>query len=210
MSHVHELLHDWFLGVLEDDQAREVDAHLADCHDCQAALDQHVRIMTAASDVVASPPVAPLLERATTLQRFVRFTDAIAQLGDVAKEVAEDWLSRIDDAATWAETAMGELQLFHIEGGPAVEDAIFGFVKLGPGASFPEHTHLGVERIFVIQGKLIDEDGGVHGPGVLVERDEGTTHEIRAAEGVPLVYLNIVHTGLDIFGMQFGPDSPEF
>lgn len=208
-AHIDEMLHDWFLGTLSDEDAAVVDSHLSDCAECRAAFDQHLMLLTA-SEPAAAPPVKRVLADATSLRRFSRFAAKIADLSDVAIGQANEWLSKIDEAATWTETAMGALELFHIEGGPAVEDAIFGFVKLEGGTPFPEHTHLGREKIFVIQGRLRDENGDVHGPGALVEREAGTTHEIAAEPGVPLIYLNIVHEGLEIFGMQFGPDSPEF
>ena len=209
-AHVEDLLHDWFLGTLSDEETVQVDEHLASCPACQAAFDQHLALLAEASETTAAPSVDSVLVEATTLRRFRRFAEKIADLSDVALETANGWLSKIDEAATWTETALGALQLFHIEGGPSVEDAIFGFVKLDGGTPFPEHTHLGREKIFVIQGQLRDENGDLHGPGSLVVREEGTTHEISAEPGVPLIYLNIVHGGLEIFGMQFGPDSPEF
>jgi putative transcriptional regulator len=91
-----------------------------------------------------------------------------------------------------------------------VQDAIIGVVQLAPGAPFPEHTHLGEEKMFIVQGGLRDEDDVLHGPGALVVRAAGTSHAIAAEPGVPLIYLNIVHEGLELFGMRFGPDSAEF
>lgn len=210
MSHVEELLHDWFLGTLDASAAQRVDEHLGDCVACRNALDEHITLMVSASDVATARCPEELLGKATSLRRFERFAERIASLADVALETVKGWLSKIDDAAVWSETAMEQLRLFHIDGGPAVDDAIIGFVELLAGTSFPEHTHLGTEKTFIIQGMLRDENGDVHGPGELVTREAGTTHGISAEPGVPLLYLNIIHKGLELFGIEYGPDSTEF
>jgi anti-sigma factor ChrR (cupin superfamily) len=105
---------------------------------------------------------------------------------------------------------MPALSLFHIDGGPAVDDAIVGFVQIAAGQPFPEHTHIGEERIFVIQGGLRDENGVVHTPGTLVKRAPGTSHSIAAEPGIPLIYLNIVDEGLEVGGTLYGPEDDEF
>lgn len=204
MNHVVDILHDWFLGALSDEESGHVELHLETCPACRVALDQHMTLM-AAADPVGLSGLDRLLSDATPLSRFERFAQDIAAIADVAVDRAKSWLASIDDAASWAETAMHGLELFHIDGGPAVDGAIVGFVKLQAGVAFPEHTHLGKERIFVIQGRMRDEDGQIHGPGALVERDTASTHEISAEPGIPLIYLNVVHEGLEIFGMTFGP-----
>lgn len=193
------------MGSLDDAEAASVEDHLAGCKQCQNALDQHLLLCAALDKKPGQPGLERLLAEATPLSRFEQFADRIAAISDVARETAIDWLTRIDEAISWSETAMEGLELFHVDGGPAVEGAIFGFVRLEPGMEFPEHTHLGQERIFVIQGGLRDENGVVHGPGNLVERAAGSSHEISAEPGVPLIYLNIVHEGLELFGMRFGP-----
>lgn len=208
MTHVDDMIWDWLLGALDDEDARAVDEHLAVCEACRQRLDEQTRLLAAIAPAPA-PPREGLLNRATTLARFDQWSGIIASMADVAMEKARGWLAKIDDPAVWSPTALGDLELFHIEGGPAVERAVVGFVKLAPGTSFPEHTHLGTERVFVLQGRLRDEHGDIHGPGSLVEGDEGHTHEISAEPGPPLVYLSIVHEGIEIFGMRFGPDSPE-
>ena len=44
------------------------------------------------------------------------------------------------------------MDLFHIQGGPAVADAVNGFVRLAAGLHFPPHTHVGNEKVFVLEG----------------------------------------------------------
>lgn len=206
MTHVADILLDWLAGGLDESEAVRVEDHLAECAQCRAALDKELRLVAAATPASA-PPRGRLLQDATTLARFDQFATQVASLMDVDIDRAREWLANIDDPDVWEDTALGPLDLYHLEGGPAVANCITGFTRLAPGTSFPEHTHLGREYNLVIQGKLRDEHGVVHGPGSLVERDEGTTHEIAAEPGVPLIYLSIVGEGVEIFGMRFGADS---
>ena len=209
-DHVEDLLHDWFLGALSDRDTEVVDAHLESCAQCRVALDLHLALMADGAAHAEPPPVERLLAAATPIRRFERFIDSIAALADVTAQTAREWLSKIDEATTWEQTRMPALSLFHIDGGPAVDNAIVGFVQIAAGQPFPEHTHLGEERIFVVQGGLRDENGDVHGPGALVRRAGGTTHSIAAEPGVPLIYLNVVDEGLQVGETTYGPDSDEF
>lgn len=206
--HVEDLLWDWLTGALSEEESERVEIHLDECESCREALELETSLLAAGAPAVKPPP--RLFAEATTLARFAAYTDEVARLMDVGSEKAREWLSKIDDEGVWEPTALGSLTLYHIEGGPAVERAITGFNKLEPGTGFPEHTHLGKEYNFVIQGWLVDEHGVEHGPGSLVERDQDYTHEISArADGPPLIYLAITYEGVEIFGMRFGPDSPE-
>lgn len=212
MSHVDDMLLDWLHGALEPAEQERVEAHLDECPACREALDRETALFAAAA--VDSHPASPpsrqrLLGAATPLRRFERWADQIAAIADVAAQTARQWLSKIDDPSVWSETALGDLNLFHIDGGPAVENAIVGFVRLQPGTSFPLHTHLGKESMFIIQGELRDEHGDVHRPGTLVERDPDSEHEVSAEPGHPLIYLSVIQEGVEIFGMKFGPDSDQ-
>lgn len=210
MTHVDDLLWDWLLGALDEDESAAVASHLDACDRCRAVLDQEASLL-AGPEARPLPKVARerLLADATTLARFEQFADDVASLMDVSVAKANDWLSRLDEPDVWSETAIGAVKLFHLEGGPAVENAVTGFVRLAPNTEFPEHTHLGVERMLVVQGRLRDEAGDVHGPGSLIERPAGMTHVVWAERGVPLVYLSVVQEGVEIFGLKFGPDSPD-
>ena len=209
-DHVQNQLWDWLQGAVSESVEIEVRAHLKSCESCQRALDSELSVLAKFEAARRSAPRTVrgrLLDDATTLARFSRYTHEIASLADVDTDTAQKWLSQIEDSEVWSDTALEDMHLFHIDGGPAVENAIVGFVRLQPETSFPEHTHVGSEAIFIIQGVIIDENGERHRPGARVERDPGSTHEITAAPGHPAVYLSVVHEGIEVFGMRFGPDS---
>lgn len=214
MTHVDELLWDWIQGELPQQQDQQVEEHLSQCDACRSQLDREFD--TVATFELIRQPEPPfglrdsVLADATTLARFSRYVDKVAAVADVDASTAEEWLSNLEDEEVWDETALEEMHLFHIDGGPSVENAIVGFVRLQPRSGFPEHTHVGDETIVVLQGTIIDENGERHGPGSVVPRKPGTTHEIFAAPGHPAIYLSVVQEGLEVFGMRFGPDDPQW
>lgn len=164
--------------------------------------------------LAAAPPSASLKDRLMksieSEGRFgERFAERMAVITDLARDKAKELLDAIDDAARWVEGGLLGVNLFHIDGGPRVAGAIVGFVRMAPGAVFPEHTHVGHETVLVIQGGFIDSSGAVHRAGEEVNMAAGSTHSFTAAPGPDLVYLGVVRDGFDIGEAHFGPDSPD-
>lgn len=211
MNHVEDLLWDWLHGALSDDESVQVETHLENCADCRANLDQQTEMLAMVAvetETTTVPTRESILALATSQNRFARFVNEIARLTDVAIDQALDWSKKLGDPEAYIPSAVEVMSIFHIEGGPTVEDAIVGFVKIKAGEEFPEHTHLGVEYMLILQGKLRDGDT-VYGPGELVENAGGTTHTIAAEPGVDLIYLNVTQVGIEVYGMKFGPESPD-
>ena len=98
------------------------------------------------------------------------------------------------------------VQAFHIDAGAGLDDAIVGFIRLAPGAVFPEHTHVGGEDVLVLQGGFIVNGAEVKA-GCEAPMAAGTQHEVRAgAEGC--LYLGIVRGGMDFGAGPVGPEDP--
>ncbi len=203
MNHVVDNLHDWLLGDIEDPRIEE---HLQSCASCRAEFD---RLITILPRVPLSLSEQALLSKATPYARFSRFTADIADLMDVEFKKAKDWLSSIDAPTPWRQSVMPTMQLFDIEGGPKVSNAIVGFVKIEKGAGFPNHKHIGKEKMYILQGNLHDEDGSVYGPGDLIEHVAGSDHAFLAGGNVPLIYLTVNQIGVEIGGNFIGPDSDD-
>lgn len=145
--------------------------------------------------------------------RLYRFADTVAQLMDVDAATARQLLDGLDQPDPFEPGPFPglEIALRHISGGPRVADAITGFVRVGPGITFPHHEHLGDEHVLILQGHCLEEDSGVvAGPGEVVTRAGGSAHTISALPGATdLVYLAVVHTGVKIGDAIMGPSSPE-
>ena len=58
--------------------------------------------------------------------------------------------------------------------------------RMAPGAKLPMHEHTDVEQTYVIEGRLVDEEGEVKA-GEYVWRPAGSQHVARAPEGALLL-----------------------
>ena len=157
-------------------------------------------------------PVEPRAETRRALLQCIAgpwywpFVRRVAALCEVSTEVARGLLSGIDDAARWMLGPAAGVQAFHIDAGAGLDDAIVGFIRLAPGAVFPEHTHVGGEDVLVLQGGFIVNGAEVKA-GCEAPMAAGTQHEVRAgAEGC--LYLGIVRGGMDFGAGPVGPEDP--
>lgn len=155
-----------------------------------------------------------LLATLRTAHRFDDLEARVAELTDLDLEQVRALLLAVDGpeaerGGRWEAGPSEHVRLLHFAGGPAVEGAITGFVRIAPGEAFPEHEHVGDEAVLILQGALRDEtDGSLHGRGEVVRKGPGTSHVIRAHGEVPLVYLVVVREGVRIGGELITPDDP--
>jgi quercetin dioxygenase-like cupin family protein len=138
----------------------------------------------------------------TTLptSRFERFTQQVGALLDIDHGQALTLLNGIDDVNSWEAGLMPGMALYHVEGGPAVERAITGFIRLESAQCFPPHTHLGDESVMVLQGYYVDDvSGREYGPGDIARLPAGSSHSFSVlAKSTGLLYLAVVQEGLQI------------
>lgn len=157
---------------------------------------------------LALPPVAPATDlRARLLataarpeHRWAPFTARLARMIDVAHERARELLAAIVRADVWHRVVPG-VELLHLQGGPAVAGADVGFVRVAPGEAFPEHRHLGVERVLILQGGYVDNLGQTARAGDFVELPPGSSHGFVALPGADLIYA-VVADGLEFPGLD--------
>lgn len=151
---------------------------------------------------------ARILATTRTESRFASFAEQVAELADVALDTARELLLGIDREESWGPAAVPAMRLYNFEGGPAVADAITGFVRMPVGSAFPQHTHIGEETVLVLQGRLKESNGDVVGPGDVKKSAAGTEHSFEVMEGPELIYLVIAQSGITIGDEKFGPDDP--
>ena len=63
----------------------------------------------------------------------------------------------------------------------------FHVYRMAPGATTEDHTHIGDEEFFLIEGDLTDHDGFEYKPGDLVCLASGTRHNSTTRNGCTLV-----------------------
>lgn len=164
---------------------------------------------------LSAEPVAPSTGARARLQAaladespFAPLVSALARFVDLAEAHMRELVGALGDLARW-EPGPGEgVQIFHLDGGPATAGAVVGFVRIPAGAVFPEHTHVGRERVLVMQGTLLDEDGSAARPGDVVEQPAGSTHFVRASDDEDVLLLVVVDGGVDVDGERIGPGDP--
>lgn len=166
-----------------------------------------VQFSEALPELAPSPALrARLLDAARSEGRLARFASAVAELLDVGIDKAKALLESIDDPAAWSHELPG-ISFLWVEGGPRVAAAVRGFVRVQAGTEFPDHEHLGDERVLVLQGGFEDlQRGRVFRPGDADLMPAGTSHAYRAlADGPDLVKLAVVQTGLRALGQEYLP-----
>jgi putative transcriptional regulator len=127
--------------------------------------------------------------------RFKPVAEALRRFVDLGADAVDGLLRKIDDAAAWTE-GLPRIRYFHFGPGPAAAGAEAGFVRLEPGATFPNHRHLGPERTFVLDGVMLDR-GRSYGPGSVIESATGTEHDYTAGPGRDLIIISL-HNGYQI------------
>lgn len=164
-----------------------------------------------AAALPTAPPAAlkeRLLRSVESASRFERFAARVGELCDLARDAAQRLLDSTTDAAKWVVMPDGAAELFDIQGGPRVAGCVTGFIRMKEGAVFPEHAHVGEERVLVLQGGFIDDDGRRYRAGDEAVRAPDTAHSFTAAPGPDLLYLVVVEKGIRIGEMVLGPGDP--
>ncbi len=139
--------------------------------------------------------------------RFDRFIEQVSELLEVDAAGAKSMLDAIHDEGSWHTGLLPDVHLYDVDGGPSVQNAITGFVRMAQGTPFPEHEHMGEETALIVQGSAIDSRGELWRVGDVVTMEAGTDHSFEARPGPDLLFLVIVQKGLRVGGAEFGPDS---
>ncbi len=89
------------------------------------------------------------------------------------------------NALPWRQTAFPGVEIKVL-----LEDKDSGLMttitRMAPGAVLPLHEHVDVEQTYVLEGRLVDEEGEVRAGGY-VWRPAGSTHVATAPEGALLL-----------------------
>lgn len=193
---------------------RELDAFLQELEALHGVHDAHDAAGAGLEGLAAAlEPVAPSAERRAQLMaaipargRYERFAAQVAELLDVALDRARALLDRLDDVSLFCEEMPG-IALCWLEGGPGTLNAVRGFVRVAAGTRFPEHAHLGEEKVLVLQGSYFDPGcGRAFRPGDLAVMPPGTAHDyVVPADGPDLVMLSVTQVGLQIGEQRYYP-----
>jgi anti-sigma factor ChrR (cupin superfamily) len=85
------------------------------------------------------------------------------------------------DALPWQTTRFPGVEIKIL-----MQDAATGMLtsltRLAPGAVLPDHTHVGIEQSFVLEGTLVDDQGAC-AAGNFVWRPAGSRHAAHSPDG---------------------------
>lgn len=208
-----DVLAEYVLGTLDEGERRAVEASAALSPSLRAAIDamrELLCVVPAALPPVAPPPAlwARLEASLATTSRFSAFVERVAEMLDVARGAAAAMLDRLDDPERWTPGLVPGMTLINVEGGPRVANAVAGFVRLEPGTAFPEHRHVGHERVLFLQGAVREDDGCELRAGDYAEQVADSRHGFEALPGPPVIFLTTIDGGVWIGDTLIGPDSP--
>jgi putative transcriptional regulator len=82
------------------------------------------------------------------------------------------------------------------ERGPRLEGAFCGFVKVGPGVTWPAHRHLGREYMLVLEGGFRQHDGVEVHPGQLHVMEEGSAHDFTIFDDETCISAAVIYGGV--------------
>ncbi|MCA9653687.1 MAG: cupin domain-containing protein [Myxococcales bacterium] len=132
-----------------------------------------------------------LLGSAGGKARFLPFLDRMMAMFDLPEPEAQEHLHSIDDHEAWDDMLPG-VRFRDFDGGPALGDAHGGLVRLQPGEAFPHHSHVGEERILILQGEVEDDEGRRYRAGDVLVSADGSSHEMRAVGDREAIYASVV------------------
>jgi putative transcriptional regulator len=198
MSDVRELLPLYALGVLDADEARQVERAVA----ADPALAAELAAYADAAALIAAP-VAPSPDVKTRLLasvgggRLERFSARFAQLFDVTVDKAREMLGLVDRPASWENPVPG-IGLVHFSGGPLCAAADCGFIRIAPGCTFPWHTHRGEEVSIILAGTLRDNSGRLLRPGDELVQAEGSQHDVTNIGDEDAIFAARAFNGIEV------------
>jgi anti-sigma factor ChrR (cupin superfamily) len=144
----------------------------------------------------AAPPArglrARLFGRIGGRDRFLPFLDRLIALFDLSEDDTRREVDAITEpSAEWEELVDG-CKFRDFEGGPGLGEAHAGLIRLQPGAVFPNHRHVGEERILLLQGRVRDSEGNEYRAGDTLVSADGTEHEMVAVGDEEVIYAAVV------------------
>lgn len=151
-----------------------------------------------AASATSSPALLARLEATLSAppHRYAPFFASAAQLLDLPEADVIAQLARLKDPDVWTFAGLPGIARVKVAGGPRVADAETLFVRFNPGVRFPEHQHVGLERVLVLEGSYEDSNGVLHRAGELREWPSDTAHSFRVGEET-CIFASVV------FGRRF-------
>ncbi|MBS2022761.1 MAG: cupin domain-containing protein [Deltaproteobacteria bacterium] len=203
-------------GLSMEEQARLERELARDAKAAALARESDEALTKLAERLAPIPPPPALWDRIARSTELVKPLDVavaphtkhLSALLDLGESAVRAIIANLPRRAHWVQGLAPNVDLFHLAPGPALAGAACGFVRVPAGAPFPEHTHLGEELVFVVQGGCVTSDGQVARAGDELRMPAGSSHGLTAMVGADLVYLAIVREGIRIGDRELRVSDP--
>ena len=217
-EHVDGWIPDLLIGGLDRLTRAMVERHIGRCERCAAEVASLVEAFSAMA--LSVPPARPrgtaltsilvsIIERGPRCSpepapepRLLAMAARLADFFQVTLERARALVQLVDEPAAWSRGPARGIALVHLEPSARLAGADVGFVRVDPGAGFPHHGHRGGERVLVLEGGFVEDDGTLGRAGQTFALAPGTWHSFVALPGERCVLAVIIRGGLD-----FGPST---
>lgn len=132
--------------------------------------------------------------------RWAPFAHRLARMFDLSVAKMTTVLARLDDPSAWEPGPIPGVSLLHFDGGQSLATADSGFVRLAPGTEFPDHRHVGIERVLIVEGAYVASDGRTYRAGDEHPMEAGTTHSYVVTADGPCTFAVTLSAGIEIGG----------
>jgi putative transcriptional regulator len=177
--------------------------------DAQAEAQQLAELGLSEAPIAPPPNLRDRLLGSTTSGRFEHQMGHIAQMLELDRDGARALVHAIDARASWAPGPVPGVALYHLEDHIPLEEVIAGFVRITPGTTFPQHSHLGDEYSLILQGRATATDQRTWVPGDLVHMPADTEHAFTVLPGEDLLFLVVIFKGIQIGETVLRPGDPD-
>ena len=172
-------------------------AHVDGCEACRKGEQMFGRLWGALANHLSKTPPSDarskLMERVRNDDRLAHFIPELAELFDLTEAEAKQLIVDARNPSRWIEGPAPGVELLPVNTGKNATgmDRISVLVKLEPGATLPQHTHAGTERVLVIQGGYHDSGGREVWRGEVHRMEVGSTHSFTAVGTEPCICASL-------------------
>src|SRR4029077_3392146 len=95
---------------------------------------------------------------------------------DISVDKAQMILEKASNPASWFPAAIPGLHLFDLIPGARFAGADAGLIRFEPNTRFPKHSHMGEERVLMLEGGIRFDDGTEQRAGEELVMPAGSEH----------------------------------
>lgn len=202
-QHVDDELAELALDLLPPHDRQRVVLHLDACDRCRRELALLHESVTGVASLAS--PVRPsdelrrrLLVTVSGRARYAPFVDRVARFFGIDAHEAIAALEAITANDAWSAGPMPGMSSAKLPRAPKVEGRTAVFLRSEAGARCPNHRHLGEERLFILEGGIVESDGSAFHAGDLVVKSAGSSHAFHVPGDGPCIAAYLLESGLEL------------